>query len=159
MRVERETNLWDITSIWDFWVAKGRERKMRGSTWGKSCVTCFLMLLVLVLCCRGKKEKRRPLISWGQPSPLLCNQGQLMAESQFKDCNPTTSPHNLLWDLSWSSFASFSLSPRRHNQIQGVIRPSWWRHGQSQRRGPAHKFGHIFCTRRNYPNPRALVGS
>jgi hypothetical protein len=147
-----------ITSIWGFWVAKGGERKMRGSTWGKSCVTYSLMFLVLVLC-RGKKEKGRPLILWGQPSPLLCNQSQLMAESQFKDCNPTTSPHILLWGLSWSSCTSFLLSPRRHNQIQGVIPPSRWRHGQSQRRGPAHKFGHIFCTRRNYPNPRAPVGS
>jgi hypothetical protein len=101
-----------------------RERKMRGSTWGKSCVTCLLIFLVLVLCRRGKKEKGRPLILWGQPSPLLCNQGHLMAESQFKDCNPTTSPHILPWDLSWSSFASFLLSPRRHNQIQNVITKS-----------------------------------
>jgi hypothetical protein len=101
-----------------------RERKMRGNTWEKSCVTCLLLFLVLVLCRRGKKEKGRPLILWCQPSPLFCNQGHLMAESQFKDCNPTTSPHILPWDLSWSSFLSFLLSPRRHNQIQGVITKS-----------------------------------
>jgi hypothetical protein len=34
------------------------------------------------------------------PQPLLCNQGHLMEKSQFKDCNPTTSPSILPWDLS-----------------------------------------------------------
>jgi hypothetical protein len=44
-----------------------------------------------------------------QPRPLN-------GESQFKDCNPTMSPHILPWDLSWSSSTSSLLSPRRHNQ-------------------------------------------
>jgi hypothetical protein len=131
-----------ITSIWGFWVAKSGERKMRGSNLRKELChvspnVSNLSLVLSSLCC-SKKEKGRPFILWGPPSPLLCNQGQLMAKSQFKDCNPTTSPPILPWDLSWSSCTSFLLSPSRHNQIQGVIPSSRWRHSQSQRRGPAH---------------------
>jgi hypothetical protein len=45
----------------------------------------------------GKREASYTL----RPTlPLLCNQGHLMVESQFKDCNPTTSPHILPWFLS-----------------------------------------------------------
>jgi hypothetical protein len=51
-------------------------------------------------------------------------------------------------------------------KIQDIMAPSPRCHGPSQRRyGPSQRaltsplIGHIFCTRRNHPNPRAPVGS
>jgi hypothetical protein len=97
--------------------------------------------------CRVQEGKREAFYTL-RPTPTPPLQPRpLNGESQFKDCNPTTSSHILSRDLSWSSSTSSLLCPRRHNQNPR-------RHGPSQRVLTSPLIGHNFCTRRNHPNPR-----
>jgi hypothetical protein len=95
--------------------------------WGEQRWEVVIWRSDCVACTRRKNEAFYTL----RPTPTPPLQPRpLNRESQFKDCNPTTSPYILPWDLSWSSSTSFLLSPRRHNQ-------NLRRHNQNPRRhGP-----------------------
>jgi hypothetical protein len=96
-------------------------------------------------CVACKKEKREAFYTL-RPTPTPPLQPRpLNGESQFKDCNPTTSPHILSRDLSWSSSTSSLLYPRRHNQNPRRHGPSQRRHGPSQRALTSPLIGHIFA--------------
>jgi hypothetical protein len=47
-----------------------------------------------------QEEKRKASYTLRPTLTTPLHQGHLMAKSQFKDYNPTTSPHILPWDLS-----------------------------------------------------------
>jgi hypothetical protein len=123
-------------------------------------------LSVCILCVLQERKRKAFYTLRPTPTPPL-QPWSLNGRSQFKDYNPTTSPHILSRDLSWSSSTSFLFCPRRHGpkskmswlQIQDVMAPSPRRHGPSQWALTSPLIGHIFYKRRNLPNPRAPVGS
>jgi hypothetical protein len=108
---------------------------------------------------RVQEGKERPFIHWGQPQPLLCNQGLLMEKVNSKIA---IQPRHLTFCLGIC--LDLLLRPSCLVQdvitnIQDVMAPSQRRHGPCRRALTNPLIGHMFCTRQNYPNPRAPVGS
>jgi hypothetical protein len=113
-----------------------------------------------------QEGKREAFYTLRPTQPLICKQGLLMEKVNSKI---TILPRHLTFCLR------ICLDPLPHSpcfvqdvitKIQDVMAPSPRHYGPSQRRhGPSQRalisplIGHIFCTRRNHPNPRVPVGS
>jgi hypothetical protein len=102
----------------------------------------------------GLCKKEREAFYNLRPIPTLPLQPwPLNGGSQPKDCNPTTSPQYFVLGFVLIFFHVPScLNPRRYS-------PNPRRYGSSQRALTNPLNGHIFCKRRNLPNPRVPLDS